>query len=115
MRRASGFGLKDDRMGLAGWHCRRTALPREAELQPLERVMAYSYGLLLLDSLRIALCGGEMRGSNASEEGQRRYLHNENDECTWRVAVSSTEGPSWGHSKVVLGAIGSLLEPFCGH
>ena len=27
----------------------------------------------------------------------------------------STEGPSWGHSKVVLGAIRSFLEPFCGH
>ena len=26
-----------------------------------------------------------------------------------------TAGPSWGHSKVVLGAIGSSLEPFCGH
>ena len=25
-----------------------------------------------------------------------------------------TEGPSWGHSKVVLGAIRSLLEPFVG-
>jgi hypothetical protein len=27
----------------------------------------------------------------------------------------STEGPLRGHSKVVLGAIRSLLEPFCGH
>ena len=27
----------------------------------------------------------------------------------------STEGPSWGHSKVVLGAIRSFLKPFCGH
>ena len=27
----------------------------------------------------------------------------------------STEGPSWGYSKVVLGAIRSFLEPFCGH
>ena len=27
----------------------------------------------------------------------------------------STEGPSWGHSRVVLGAIGSFLEPFCGY
>ena len=64
--------LNDDRMGLAGWHCRRTALPREAELPPLERVMAYSYGLLLLDSLRIPLRGGEMRGSTASEGAQLR-------------------------------------------
>ena len=30
----------------------------------------------------------------------------------YRVA---TEGPSWGHSKVVLGAISSFLEPFCRH
>ena len=29
--------------------------------------------------------------------------------------LTSTEGPSWGHSKVVLGAIRSFLEPFCGH
>ena len=28
---------------------------------------------------------------------------------------STTEGPSWGHFKVVLGAIRSFLEPFCGH
>ena len=27
----------------------------------------------------------------------------------------STRGPSWGHSRCVLGAIGSFLEPFCGH
>jgi hypothetical protein len=27
----------------------------------------------------------------------------------------TTEGPSWGHSKVVLGAIRSFLEPFCEH
>ena len=27
----------------------------------------------------------------------------------------STEGPSWGHSKVVLGAIRLFLEPLCGH
>ena len=27
----------------------------------------------------------------------------------------STEGPSWGHSRVVLGAIGSFLEPFQVH
>ena len=27
----------------------------------------------------------------------------------------STEGPSWGHSKAVLGAISSFLEPLCGH
>ena len=26
----------------------------------------------------------------------------------------TTEGPSWGHSKVVLGAIRSFVEPFCG-
>ena len=26
-----------------------------------------------------------------------------------------TEAPSWGHSRVVLGAIGLFLEPFCGH
>ena len=27
----------------------------------------------------------------------------------------STEGPSWGHPMLVLGALGSFLEPFCGH
>ena len=29
--------------------------------------------------------------------------------------VASTESPSWGHSKVILGAIRSFLEPFCEH
>ena len=29
--------------------------------------------------------------------------------------VLATEGPLWGHSRVVLGAIGSFLEPFCGY
>ena len=27
----------------------------------------------------------------------------------------TTEGPSWGHFRVVLGAIGSFLKAFCGH
>ena len=27
----------------------------------------------------------------------------------------AARGPSWGHLKVVLGAIRSFLEPFCGH
>jgi hypothetical protein len=31
-----------------------------------------------------------------------------------RVPVT-TRGPSWGHSRFVPGAIGPLLEPFCGH
>ena len=26
-----------------------------------------------------------------------------------------TEGPTWGHPMLVLGAICSFLEPFCGH
>ena len=30
-------------------------------------------------------------------------------------SAHTTEGPSWGHSKVVLGAIRSFLESFCGH
>ena len=29
--------------------------------------------------------------------------------------LSATKGPMWGHSRFVLGAIGSFLEPFCGH
>ena len=29
--------------------------------------------------------------------------------------VAPTEGPSWGHFKVVLGAIRLFLEPFCRH
>ena len=29
--------------------------------------------------------------------------------------VKTTEGPSWGHSKVVIGAIRSFLEQFGGH
>ena len=31
------------------------------------------------------------------------------------AGAAATKGPSWGHSKVVLGAIRSLLEPFYGH
>ena len=27
----------------------------------------------------------------------------------------STEGPSWGYPMLVLGAVCSFLEPFCGH
>ena len=27
----------------------------------------------------------------------------------------ATRGPSWGHPRVVLGAVGSFLELFCGH
>jgi hypothetical protein len=33
----------------------------------------------------------------------------------WGVKSDTTEGPSWGYPKVVLGAIRSFLEPFCGH
>ena len=35
--------------------------------------------------------------------------------CMTLDTSRTTEGPSWGHSKVVLGAIGSFLEPFYGH
>ena len=31
------------------------------------------------------------------------------------VKALTTRGPTWGHSRFVLGAIGSFLEPFCGH
>ena len=31
------------------------------------------------------------------------------------LGLESTRGPSWGHILVVLGAILSFLEPFCGH
>ena len=34
--------------------------------------------------------------------------------CT-SAPPASTRGPSWGHLLVVLGAILSFLEPFCGH
>ena len=27
----------------------------------------------------------------------------------------STKGPMWGYPRLVLGALGSFLEPFCGH
>ena len=27
----------------------------------------------------------------------------------------TTEGPTWGHPMLVLGAVCSFLEPFCGH
>ena len=33
----------------------------------------------------------------------------------WSICSLPTRGPSWGHSRFVLGAIGSFLEPFCGH
>jgi hypothetical protein len=33
----------------------------------------------------------------------------------WTPAAHTTPGPSWGHPNVVLGAILSLCEPFCGH
>ena len=32
-----------------------------------------------------------------------------------RSVMPTTEGPSWGHSRVVLGAIWSFLEPLFGH
>ena len=32
-----------------------------------------------------------------------------------RSGNTPTRGPSWGHPRVVLGTIGSFLEPFCGH
>jgi hypothetical protein len=39
--------------------------------------------------------------------------------CAWSWSVESrvqaTQTPMWGHSRFVLGAIGSFLEPFCGH
>ena len=31
--------------------------------------------------------------------------------CSW----TPTKGPMWGYPRFVLGAIGSFLEPFCGH
>ena len=27
----------------------------------------------------------------------------------------ATEGPLWGHPRCGLGAVGAVLEPFCGH
>jgi hypothetical protein len=36
-------------------------------------------------------------------------------ETPWRRIRVSTEGPLWGHSRFVLGAIGSFLKPLCGH
>ena len=32
-----------------------------------------------------------------------------------RHAWFSTEGPLWGHPRCGLGAVGVVLEPFCGH
>ena len=31
------------------------------------------------------------------------------------MILEATRDPSWGHSSVVLGAIVSFLEPFCGN
>ena len=33
----------------------------------------------------------------------------------WTLQATTTRGPSWGHSSVVLGTIVSFLEPFRGH
>ena len=29
--------------------------------------------------------------------------------------VGSTKGPMWGYPRCGLGAVGAVLEPFCGH
>ena len=29
--------------------------------------------------------------------------------------AETTKGPMWGYPRLVLGALGSFLEPFCGH
>ena len=39
-----------------------------------------------------------------SKRGRQRLLHH-----------VSTKGPMWGYPRLVLGALGSFLEPFCGH
>ena len=31
------------------------------------------------------------------------------------LTQTSTKGPMWGYPRLVLGALGSFLEPFCGH
>ena len=36
-------------------------------------------------------------------------------QASTRARLTTTEGPLWGHSSVVLGAIVPFLEPFCGH
>jgi hypothetical protein len=49
---------------------------------------------------------------STAPDGQNKYVDRVFREHPPR---HPTAGPSWGHSKVVLGAIGSFLEPFCGH
>ena len=31
------------------------------------------------------------------------------------MCLDATKGPMWGYPRLVLGALGSFLEPFCGH
>ena len=37
--------------------------------------------------------------------------------CIWNPqdGYHSTKGPMWGYSRCGLGAVGAVLEPFCGH
>ena len=33
----------------------------------------------------------------------------------WRTAPNTTKGPMWGYPRCGLGAVGAVLQPFCGH
>ena len=54
--------------------------------------------------------GGELHVSVTNEDEAEAEAASA---CTPRTC--STRGPSWKHLLVVLGAILSFLEPFCGH
>ena len=41
--------------------------------------------------------------------------HEAGNPAATALAVQTTKGPMWGHPMPVLGALGSFLEPFCGH
>ena len=60
--------------------------------------------------LRVQGSGLRVQGSGFRAQGsglqERPFLLLTRSPCT-------TRGPSWGHPMLVLGALGSFLEPFC--
>ena len=47
--------------------------------------------------------------------GSANFCLTEQENCTHSKEYWPTEGPLWGHSRCGLGAVGAVLEPFCGH
>ena len=82
----------------------RTGVPRASETSPSQDPTAGLY---------LGSYGGP-RGRAVSYE-RSTPVREHRTERQGKIDAGTTEDPSWGYPRPVLGAIDPYLEPFCGH